>query len=375
MTSTTDGDKPVSVNQPRPANKTGGQGQEIVVPLREGESRLVPYVIARPPAPFTAKSLMAEELPEPRWVVPGLITEGLTILAGPPKVGKSWLVLQIALTVASAGKVLGSIQASKTGVLYLALEDRKRRLQERLNILLRNENGTVDSPPDGLLFEVDWPKLDQHGFEYLDKYLSDHPETGLVIIDTFERVHVKRKSNANIYAEDYAAVQMLKTLADWHRVAIVIIHHLRKGEADDPIEMVSGSTGLTAAADTILVLRRERGQADAFLYTTGRDIDEQELGLQWDKQTCLWTLLGEANEFRLSPARAEIRRVLVDSKKALTPKQMAIVLSKEHNNVKQLMWNMEKDGQIQSDELGGYMVDNNGNHDDLDNPNNHDNRN
>lgn len=308
------------------------------------------------PQPFTAKALMAEEIPPVRWVVPGMLPEGLTILAGRPKIGKSWLVLDLGLTAATGGRVLGHIQLDQSEVLCLALEDSKRRLQERLTTLLARDS--ANGAPEALVFGIQWHRFDAGGLVALDRYLTEHPEVRLVIIDPFERVRRKRRPNANLYAEDYAAAQELKAVADKHHVAILVVHHLRKAEADDPIELVNGSTGLTAAADTILVLKRQRGQAAAVLYATGRDIDEQELALGWDNASCHWSLLGSASDFRLSPERDEIRRVLAEAGKPLFPKEVAEALGKDHNAVKQLLWKMANDGQVKLAGSGRYTIDN-----------------
>ena len=308
------------------------------------------------PSVFTAAELMAEEIPPVRWVLPGILPEGLTILAGKPKMGKSWLALDLALAVANGGKSLG-IQVEQGDVLYLALEDTKRRLQSRVEILTSGMSGNLGN----LSFEISWLPFDQGGLEHLDCWLEKHPSTRLVIIDTFARVRSKQRSNANIYGEDYGAAHMVKALADKHRVAILLIHHLRKAGASDPIEEVSGSTGLTGAADSVLVLRRERGQADAILYTTGRDIDEEELALSWDATTAKWKCLGAANDYRLSAEREEIRRALLKAAQPLSPKEVAEAIGKKDNAVKQLLWKMQRDGQVKPAGSGKYTGDNNDN--------------
>ena len=308
------------------------------------------------PSVFTAAELMLEEIPPVRWILPGILPEGLTILAGKPKMGKSWLALDLALAVANGGKALG-IQVEQGDVLYLALEDTKRRLQSRIEILTSGTSGNLGN----LSFEISWPPFDQGGLEHLDRWLEKQPSTRLVIIDTFARVRIKQRSNANIYSEDYGAAYMVKALADKHRVAILLIHHLRKARASDPIEEISGSTGLTGAADNLLVLRRERGQADAFLCVTGRDIDEAELALMWDATTAHWKCLGAADDYRLSAEREEIRRALLKAAQPLSPKEVAEAIGKNDNAVKQLLWKMQRNGQVEPVGSGKYTVDNNDN--------------
>ncbi len=322
-----------------------------------------------PPSVFTAADLIAQIIPPVRWVLPGILPEGLTILAGKPKMGKSWLALDLAIAVATGGMVLG-IQVERADVLYLALEDTKSRLQSRLKKLTWG----ITAQLDGLSLEIDWPPFGQHGLTHLEEWLGTHPAVGLVIIDTFARVRRKPKTNANVYADDYAAAHEVKALADKHRVAILLVHHLRKCGATDPVEEVSGSTGLTGAADGVLVLKRERGQADATLFTTGRDIDEEEIALNWDRESAKWRALGKADDYRLSLERDEIRRVLTEAREPMSPAEVAEALGKSHNSVKQLMWKMEKDGQIESTGSGRYIVNNFNNPIDSNNLSNSDNQ-
>ena len=109
-----------------------------------------------------------------------------------------------------------------------------------------------------------------------------------------------QKRNSNIYSDDYAAVERLKNLADSRSIAFLAVHHLRKMESDDPLDMISGSTGLTGAADSLAILKRERGSADAFLYVTGRDVIENDYALKFDEDFCRWKILGNAEQFKMS---------------------------------------------------------------------------
>ncbi len=302
------------------------------------------------PQPFTAQELMGREIPPISWVVPGLLPEGLTIFAGKPKMGKSWLALGLALSAAEGGKALDKFAVERGEVLYLALEDSERRLQSRLDKLLS------DAPPQSLHFETHWPRLDQGGLEHLDAWLEKHGHTRLVIIDTLARVRTPRKGNANIYDEDYRAGVPLKGLADKYGVAIVVIHHLRKEPADDPLDTVSGSTGLTAVADSIWVLKRPRGQADAFLFVTGRDVEDQELALSWNAESVTWTCIGDAQEHRRSEARATVLLAMAISGTPMSPGEVAKAIGRGRNTVKQLMWRMMCDGELKSDGSGRYTI-------------------
>ena len=121
---------------------------------------------------------------------------------------------------------------------------------------------------------TEWPRLDEGGVEVLEDWLRDHPDARLIVIDTLAKVRPRIKGQ-NIYQEDYAALEELLSLAAEHSVAIIVVHHLRKMGADDPLDEISGSTGLSGEVDEALILKRERGRADAFLHVTGREIEEE----------------------------------------------------------------------------------------------------
>ena len=212
--------------------------------------------------PITDIDLWHKAFPAVRWAVPGLIPEGVAILAGSPKIGKSWLALGVAVAVATGGIALGKIAVEPGEVLYLALEDTQRRLQRRLQCVLPTECG---QPSGRLHFVTEWPRLHAGGVERLERWLTDHPEARLVIIDTLEKVRPHTASlDRSMYTADYLIGDRLTPLSKQYAVAILVVHHTRKATADDPVELVSGTLGLTGGVDGVMVLRRQRGQADAF---------------------------------------------------------------------------------------------------------------
>jgi hypothetical protein len=312
---------------------------------------------------LSATELMAIEFPKPRWIVPGIVPEGTTILAGKPKMGKSWLALGTSVAVAAGGVALGTQRVDRGAVLYLALEDNPRRLQSRLKKLL--PGGTA---PEGLELATAWPRLGDGGLDALEAWLNAHPDARLVVIDTLAKFRAGQ-SGKNLYKEDYEAVEPLVELAARHNVAVLIVHHLRKLGADDPLDQVSGSMGLTGGADGALVLNRERGRADAYLYVTGRDIEEEkELALSWDSTKATWKIAGDAEEYRNSRERQEVEECLRTLGKPAGPKEVSEALGKPYNNVKQLMWKMGSDGDLRSVGGGKYVpvTDNLDNLDNLD---------
>lgn len=277
------------------------RGMSISEILQEdGKPQEVPPEAPPMLSTVSAVDLQKKNIPPIRWVVQDLIPAGLSILASPPKFGKSWAVLQMGLSVAYGGSFLG-YRCNKAEVLYLALEDGERRLKGRMSKIL----GPVPAP-HGFDFVTTAPALSTGLLEVLDVYLMQHPDNGLVIIDTLQKVRGVGGSR-DVYGRDYADVGALKKLADSRNVALVLVHHLNKGKDDgDPFLRISGTNGLTGAADTMLVMTKaKRNEDTTTLSVTGRDVEMQELVLQFDKNTCLWRSLGDSGAFAEQQARTE----------------------------------------------------------------------
>jgi hypothetical protein len=171
------------------------------------------------------------------------------------------------------------------------------------------------------------------------------------MIDTFQRLRSPIPGNHNLYAGDYAAAGELKRVADRFGVALVVVHHTRKAAADDPLDMVSGTFGLTGAADTIYVARRKIGRADAKFYIRGRDEPEAAHALSFDVDACAWTLLGDAGEYRLSEARRQILHILRGATEPVRSRSIADALGKTDGAVRYLLHKMAKAGKV--DGVGG----------------------
>lgn len=258
---------------------------------------------AQSPAPVNVNPMtgeILEPLPEPpkqeivsanrlgrmtfdpmQWVVDGLLPEGVTILAGRPKVKKSWLALSISVAVATSGKAFGWFDTRGGTVLYLDLESNQRRMRSRLAQLL----GEPDSSawPENLFIATDWG-VGNDCIADLDKFLKDNPNTRLVVIDILARVRPAKSAKMDSYDQDYIFLQALNACADRNRVSILVLHHTRKAKGDDIFEDVSGTTALTGAASTIWVLSRDTNEDDYILSVRGRDVyEEGNIDLRWDE--------------------------------------------------------------------------------------------
>jgi hypothetical protein len=245
--------------------------------------------------------LDAQDFPPLAYAVPGLIPEGSVLLVGPPKIGKSWLVLTVALAAATGGKAL-SIAIPKRPVFYLALEDGDRRLQDRCRKLLRG-----DSIPREFeyLLRLEQGRVVDTITAWLDLH---HDVPPLVILDTLGKVMPPALLGESSYQRDYRIGTTLKRIADDHAgMTLLTNHHDRKAAADDFVDTVSGTHGLAGAADTVIVLTRSRHETSGLLKVTGRDIPEGEYalqlidGCQWDLDgTDLEEAAARAREARLS---------------------------------------------------------------------------
>jgi len=227
-----------------------------------------------------AKTLMNKELPEIQFIVDDFLPQGLQILAGKAKAGKSWLLLSLCLCVAS-GKPFWNRTTKQGTVLYMCLEDSENRLQARLDEL-------TDEPPHGLYFATTVKNLSDGLTNQIEDFINEHPDTVLIIIDTLQKIR-GNTNDANPYASDYKDISHLKETADKYSIAMVVVQHLRKQFDNDPHSMVTGSTGLLGAADgSYILIRESEGNGSAKLHVRGRDIEEQVLTVSFDKENLLW---------------------------------------------------------------------------------------
>jgi hypothetical protein len=307
--------------------------------------------------PFSSDELDAEQLPPLRWIVPGILPEGLTLLVGKPKMRKSWMALALALAVASGGRALGSIPVEQGDVLYMALEDGKRRLQSRQRKILSGAGA-----PKCLHYLTAAPRIDDGCVNLIQTWLKRRPAARLVIIDVLAKVRPRNVARGgSMYDEDYAAIEPLQQLAERNQISILVVHHMNRSGAEDVFDLINGSNGIGGAADGVLALQYERTQTDATLKISGREIeDDSDLAVKWDNTTAQWVLLGKAEEVKISNERQEIIRCLREEKRPMTPREVADVLGKasEHQNIKQLMYRMAKTGDLQWMQGGKYTTPN-----------------
>ena len=232
---------------------------------------------------ISCEEIMATPIAPIPFSVENLFGQGLYLFAGAPKIGKSWLSLDICLSVAKGEAVLGQRTAKGTA-LYLCLEDNKVRLQNRLYEL-------TNEPTDSLYFSLLADTIGDGLEQQIEQFYLAHRDLKIVVIDTLQKI---RSSEESAYGTDYTELASLKRLADKLAITILLVHHTRKCKDSDPFNMISGSTGLRGGADGALVLiEKDRATHEATLYCEGRDIESRELKLQ--RTAHRWELTDKIN--------------------------------------------------------------------------------
>ena len=286
---------------------------------------------------ITAKELQTKEFPPINWIVNDILPEGLSILAGKPKLGKSWAALDLGCAVSEGSRFLGKL-CEKGDVIYLALEDNERRLKERLQ-LIRPEGIWADN----FHLKTEWPILNENGLNELESLIKQHENTRLIIIDTLARV--KPINNKGIdYADDYNVIGEIQSLANRHRIAILLIHHVRKAKSDsgEPFDEVAGSTALTGAADATLVLTKN--SEGTVLYGRGRDLIEFTHAIEFDVNRCRWKLLGDPDTVFMHDTRQSILNAIQDGNAMI--KDISKYANISYDNCKKTLKRMYHAGQV-----------------------------
>jgi biotin operon repressor len=336
-------------------NRGAGKGWQDFKSALGLDTNVLPFPIAMRPDPeqpadkgMDAADLLALDLPPLRWIVPDLLPEGTTVLAAPPKVGKSCLVYQMAVEASIGGDLLGR-RVSPGSVLYLALEDGKRRGQDRLRAVLAGR-----TMPRGRL-EVRWaaPPIGMGLEEEIASWLDGHPDAVMVAVDTLGKVRPPggpRQRNA--YEVDVEHLNRLQALFRDLPVALVIVHHSAKEKRDDFLASVSGTYGITGSADTIVVVQRKRSEAFGQIHVTGRDAPDATLPVRFDG--LLWQgAPGWAPEATFE--QSETYRVIEQAGKPIFAKAVADALGITREAAQMRIKKLEAGGSVMRVE-GGYAV-------------------
>jgi hypothetical protein len=304
---------------------------------------------------LTATQLEAISFPPIRWVVKDILPPGITVLAGPPKVGKTRLMTHIMASVVTERRVFNKIETEKADALFLCLEDDEwEDVQERMMEFL------PEGWPDNLILHKDWPRIGQGGVRKLEAHLQKFPKTRLVVIDVLECIrNPKRTPSQSIFTYDYNTIAAFKPLLEKRNLAIVILHHTNKNEdARDVFTRISGTNGIAAAANTLMILTREERLGTTMLLSIeGRKALADELALEYDAINGGWELLGEARSFETSERRKQILDFLRAKKpEAQSPKEIAEGIGGNPSTLRTLLRKMLRTDQVVQPTLGKYTV-------------------
>lgn len=303
----------------------------------------------------SAADLQKKNIPPIRWVVPGLIPEGLMVLSGRPKMGKSYAALGLAISVASGGVALGKFKVdAPNDVLYFAMEDSERRMQARVNQL------TFDQPaPSGLHFAYSENMVGLSISEVVSDWLEQNPKTKLVIIDTLGAVRGAAKKGSDLYAEDYAFMRSLQAPAHKHGAAVVVVHHQSKAKVTDVFDAIAGTTGISGAADTLAILAKPAdGELMAgCLHVRGRDVPETTWRMTRDADQG-WVITGETEDdggSSLSSGRVAVLEAL--KKGPLSSSQIRQIIGGSSEGAKKMIRRMLQDRIIAQETFRGlYFI-------------------
>jgi hypothetical protein len=303
-----------------------------------------------------AATLQHQIFPPLNYVVPALIPEGLSLLAGKPKIGKSFLCLDAALAVAMGGYCLNRL-CEQGDVMALFLEDTDRRLQWRTTAMIGAQK--TDWPPR-FQYATQFPRLDEGGLEMLYLWAKGVESPRLIVIDLWERFRPEQKpKNGSQYSSDYADLaRVQKLFSEFPKLGILVTNHQRKATADDVFDTISGTLGLNGGADTLMVLAKDEGAKS--LEVRGRDITEYAIIVEQDDRTLRWKDVGAKNKGASTPERKKVVAVL-RGKGSMSVQQIAKALgvqnkSKEYDSLKMLLSRMHADEVlVRTGKYGTYM--------------------
>jgi hypothetical protein len=300
---------------------------------------------------YTASELLLMELPEPEWAIPGILPEGLNILGGKPKAGKSILAMNACIAVAQGEKAFDYVTVEKGSAINLALEDPTGRLQRRLREMI--PQGKAWHETDNLLIARSWPRMNEGGLNLLQEEIMKRSDIRLVVIDTFVKFRpIPKERSGNPYEIDYEHVSRIKSLADENNISILLIHHLRKMESADVFDTFSGTFGITGAADGLLALIRKKGRPE--LHITGRDIENADYALELDASKMRWNILGKTEDVQSSIAKQEVYDTLREAEDVLSPTKISEITGFKRIYVQKALGTLVAEGKITKEGRGRY---------------------
>ena len=302
---------------------------------------------------ISAEELQKKEILPLKWIVKDLLPEGLTILAGSPKHGKSLLAMNVAIAAAMGKPLMNKFETSPGKILFLPFEDGERRFQKRINDI--SKGYSLEYAPKDLLIPENcyFPELNEQSIGLMSRIIDDN-DIQLVVIDTLgSAIPSENISNNYNYLHDYQMMKKFQQLAIRKRISIIIIHHTRKMKAENVFDEISGTRGLTGASDVNMVLRKN--VSESFLYIQGRDIEDKIYKLNFSKDNFIYTFSGEGDTTKISPERKMIIDIFEENKdREMKVEEIVSSSGKKDDATRQLLRSMKQTGQLVGGSKSGY---------------------
>ena len=329
------------------------------VPLRTDEVWLaVDLAYGRYDDSITADRLDTIEYGPIQYAIPGIVPYGVVLFVGAPKMGKSYMTLDWALSVVAGGCAMGSQQLSTDAgsVLMLALEDNRRRIQARIRAHM-GSHPLSSEILSRLTIRTAAPRVNEEiGRDLqtlLAQHMTRHPDTRLIIVDTLARIRPNR-ATGNVYDDDYKALEPLIDLTHQHQVAVVIVHHTSKSDRANALDSVSGSQGLAGCVDAVIVLKRSQNSSQARLHVTGRDVVEACYECCFEQARGY--MKGVARGDELSVEQRDVIRALESSRVMMNAAELAEALNKSVQSVRMMLSRMFAAELIDKPKHGWYKA-------------------
>ena len=307
--------------------------------------------------------LLEMEFPELQWIIKDILTAGVTILAGKPKAGKSVLALNICAATATGGMCLDR-EVEQGRVLYLHLEDNRRRIQTRLKAMIPIDDYTGKRPSglsNHLELAVTWPRMGEGGLRALNSYCAEI-KPRLVVIDTFKAFQSEAatlKLTKQQYDVDYDEFIKLRPIAEKHNTSILVVAHARKAHSDDPVDIISGTLGKAGAVDNCIVMTERKGNR-VKIYTVGRDVYNESYTLKYTKSTWTWSLLGKSYHIDLIESQQKVLSYLIQESSKKEPATLAEICAntgtKRSNLQNRILPKLIENGYVEKLKKGCYYA-------------------
>ncbi len=299
----------------------------------------------------TAEELLKRNIKKPVFVIDKILPAGVTILSSRPKVGKSFLALQLSQYISKGESIFEKYKSHPQNCLFLSYEDSDARLQDRLSKM--NYAPNLDSDSHKLFIKTNFSGLDSYGLVELQLIVKEY-KIGFIVVDTLAKAVHFKETKGNAYFDEYRKMGVLQKFASENNVSMLFVHHNRKQESMYSVDSVLGTSGISGGCDNIWIMNKVNTRVKLDIY--GKDIFESHLWLVFDNDNEHWGLIGEAPAATLTPERQEIYDLLKSADNPVRTGEIAAAVCKKTNNVSTLLKGMVNEGVVANPKTGYYTV-------------------